>query len=182
MKHGQGEPVFCPFGPVGITLLVTVVIFMIGASSAAYFRRWPLPADPLEKLTVIANDRLGWAAQAILFPVAFLATAIIFGGVAVRLPGPWPRTLAIAATILCAAGALLWLPISAHRLQLGTQAANLIRTFDPAVPPTIMPRSTFWPHTLSILAAITLMGGVAGASQHCLRWAGSSPRWRSWGR
>jgi hypothetical protein len=95
---------------------------MIGAWSAAYFRRWPLPADPLDKLTAIANDRLGWTAQAILFPVAFLATAVIFGVIAARVPGPGPRWLAIGATALLTVGGLLWLPISVYRLQLGAQA------------------------------------------------------------
>jgi hypothetical protein len=149
------------FRQAGIALLATVVIFMIGAWSAAYFRRWPLPADPLEKLTIIANDRLGWTAQAVLFPIAFLATAVIFGGIAARLPGPWPRWLAIGATMLFGAGGLLWLPISIYRLQLGAQAAAMIRTYDPAAPPPVMVNSTFfWPHTICILAAITLMGAT----------------------
>ena len=60
----------------GVALLVTVIIFMVGAFSAAYFRRWPLPSTLLEKLTLIANDRVGWTAQAIIFPVLFLATAV----------------------------------------------------------------------------------------------------------
>ena len=155
------------FRPAGIALLATVVIFMIGAWSAAYFRRWPLPADPLDRLTVLANDRLGWTAQAIIFPVAFLATAVIFGVIAARVPGPGPRWLAIGATLLFTVGGLLWLPISIDRLQLGAQAAALIRTYDPAAPPPIMVNSTFfWPHTICILAAITLMGAalaLAGA-------------------
>ena len=148
-------------------MLATVVIFMIGAWSTAYFRRWPLPADPLDKLTVIANDRLGWTAQAIIFPVAFLTTAVIFGVIAARLPGPGPRWLAIGATVLFAVGGLLWLPISVYRLQLGAQAAELIRTYDPAAPPPVMVNSGhFWPHTLCVLAAIALMGAalaLAGA-------------------
>ena len=142
-------------------MLATVVIFMIGAWSAAYFRRWPLPADPLDRLTVIANDRLGWTTQAILFPVAFLATAVIFGVIAAPVPGPGPRWLAIGATLLFVAGGLLWLPISIYRLQLGAQAAAMIRTYDPAAPPPVMVNSTcFWPHTICILAAITLMGAA----------------------
>ena len=137
---GTPSPVLA-FRPAGIALLVTVLLFMIGAFSAAYFRRWPLPADPLERLTAIANDPLGWTAQAIIFPVAFLATALIFGVLAARLPGPWPRWLAIGATVLFAAGFLLWLPISVYRLQLGADAADLIRTFDPAAPPRVMVNS-----------------------------------------
>ena len=165
---GTPSPVLA-FRPAGIALLATVVIFMIGAWSAAYFRRWPLPADPLDKLTVIANDRLGWTAQAIIFPVAFLATAVIFGVIAARAPGPGPRWLAIGATLLFAAGGLLWLPISVDRLHLGAQAAELIRTYDPAAPPLIMVNSTFfWPHTIGVLAAIALMGAA-------LAWAGTLP-------
>ena len=143
----------------GIWLLATTILFLIGASSAAYFRRWPLPSGPLDQLTVIANDRLGWTAQAIIFPLAFLATAGIFGFMASRLSAPVPRGLALGATLLFVAGALLWLPISLDRLRLGAQAAELIRTFDPASPPEVFRDShTFWPHSLAILAAIGLMG------------------------
>ncbi|MBK9055188.1 MAG: hypothetical protein IPL78_31120 [Chloroflexi bacterium] len=80
---------------IGIALLATVIIFMVGAFAAAYFRQWPLPSTPLEKLTLIANDRVGWTTQAILFPLAFLATTILFGVITGRLPGPGPRWLAI---------------------------------------------------------------------------------------
>ncbi len=143
----------------GIALLVTTIVFLLGAFSAAYFRRWPLPSTPLDQLTVIADDRLGWTAQAVIFPVAFVATAGIFGFMAGRLSAPLPRWLGIAATLLFVAGALLWLPISVDRLRLGAQAAALIRTFDPAAPPEIFRNShTFWPHTLCILAALGAMG------------------------
>lgn len=47
------------FRPQGIALGVIIILFMIGASSAAYFRRFPLPTDPLEQLKLIANDRFG---------------------------------------------------------------------------------------------------------------------------
>ena len=145
----------------GTALLTTTILFMIGAFSAAYFRKMPLPQTPLEQLTAIAGDRIGWTAQAIIFPVAFLATVLVFGYIAAQLPGPWPRWLAIGATFLCAAGFLLWLPISAHRLELGANAAELIRTFDPNAPVEVG-RNTrvFWPHTLCILAAIALMGAA----------------------
>jgi hypothetical protein len=53
----------------GIALLATCILFMVGASVAAYFRRFPLPTDPLAQLTLIADDRIGWTAQAIIFPV-----------------------------------------------------------------------------------------------------------------
>ena len=49
----------------GIALLATTILFMIGAFSAAYFRKMPLPQTPLEQLTAIAGDRIGWTAQAI---------------------------------------------------------------------------------------------------------------------
>ena len=85
----------------GFALLAVVIIFMIGAFSAAYFRKMPLPQTPLEQLAAIADDRVGWTAQAVIFPVAYLATVLIFGYLAAQLPGPWPRWLAIGATILC---------------------------------------------------------------------------------
>ena len=149
------------FRTAGIALLASAVLFMIGAFSAAYFRKVPIPTDPLEKLTLIANDRVGWTAQAIIFPIALLATGVIFGVIAARLHGPWPRGFGIAATILFAVGALLWLSISVHRLQLGAHAAEMIRTFDPGAPPPVMLNSwEFWPHTLCVLAAIALMGAA----------------------
>ncbi|MBP7964606.1 MAG: hypothetical protein KBG20_19200 [Caldilineaceae bacterium] len=145
----------------GIWLLTTVIIFLIGAFSAAYFRSWPLPSTPLDQLTVIANDRLGWTAQAVIFPLGFVATAAIFGFMAGRLSAALPRWLGIAATLVFVAGALLWLPISIDRLRLGAQAAEMIRTFDPASPPEVFRNSgTFWPHTLCVLAALGLMGSA----------------------
>lgn len=156
-----------PLRTAGIALLATTILFMIGAFAAAYFRKMPLPQTPLEQLTAIADDRVGWTAQAIIFPVAYLATVLVFGHIAVQLPGPWPRGLAIGATILCVTGFLLWLPISLHRLDLGANAAELLRTFDPSAPVEVG-RNTwvFWPHTLCVLAAIALMGAalaMAGA-------------------
>lgn len=155
------------FRPMGITLLVTAIVFMIGAFSTAYFK-WPLPTDPLEKLTRIANDRVGWTAQAIIFPLAFLATAVLFALITAQLPGPGPRWLAVAATLLFFAGFLFWLPISMDRLQLGAKAAELIRTYDPAAPPAVMVNisGVFWANTLCILTALALMGAalaLAGA-------------------
>lgn len=155
------------FRPLGIALLATAIVFMVGASSAAYFRQWPLPATPLEKLTVIANDQVGWTAQAIIFPVVYLATAVLFALIAARLPGSGPRWLAVAATLLFFAGFLCWLVISIDRLQLGAKAAELIRTYDPAAPPEVMVNFSwvFWANTLCILAALALMGtalAVAG--------------------
>ncbi|MCS7040354.1 MAG: hypothetical protein NZP34_12170, partial [Caldilineales bacterium] len=35
--------------PAGFALLATGISFMIGAGAAAYFRRLPLPTDPLEQ-------------------------------------------------------------------------------------------------------------------------------------
>ena len=148
------------FRLTGIALLVTVFVFLIGAFSAAYFRSMP-PSDPRQQLTLIANDPIGWTAQAIIFPVAFLATAIIFGYIAMRLPEPWPRWLALAATLLFVAGFLLWIPISVGRLQLGAQAAELLRTFDASAPINVnIGGWSFWPQALSVLTAIGLMGAA----------------------
>jgi hypothetical protein len=152
---------------VGIALLAVVVVFMIGAFSAAYFRQAPLPTDPLQQLTLIANDRIGWTAQAIIFPLAFLATAIIFGVSAASLPDAGPRWLAMISALLVVAGFVLWLPISVHRLELGANAAEMLRTFDPNTPVEVGRNAwSFWPHSLCILTAIALMGAalaLAGA-------------------
>ncbi len=150
------------FRPPGIALLITVIVFMVGAFSAAYFRQWPLPSTPLQKLTLIANDRAGWTAQAIIFPLAFLATAVIFALIATRLPTPGLRWLAVAAALLFFAGFLCWLPISIDRLRLGANAAEMIRAYDPAAPSAIMGNvsGVFWANTLCILAALALMGAA----------------------
>lgn len=144
----------------GIVLLATVIVFQIGAFSASYFRAMP-SSDPRQQLTLIANDPIGWPAQAIIFPIALLATSILFGYIALRLPEPWPRWLALGATLLFVAGFVLWLPISIDRLRLAAQAAEMLRTFDPAAPPEVFLNGwAFWPHTLCVLAAIGLMGAA----------------------
>lgn len=145
----------------GFVLLATGILFMIGASAAAYFRRFPLPTDPLEQLTLIANDRIGWSAQAIIFPICFVAVAVVFGWMAMQLPAGWPRWLAVAATLASVAALLLWLPISANRLQLAAQAAERIASYDPAAPPEVFRNTgTFWPYTFAALAGIGLMGAA----------------------
>lgn len=149
------------FRSAGIALLAVSILFMIGASTAAYFRRFPLPTAPLDQLTLIANDRIGWSAQAIIFPICFLAVAIIFGWMATQLPGQWPRRLAIGATALSGAALLLWLPISIDRLQLGARAAAMIASYDPAALPEVFRNAgTFWPYTFCALAGIALMGAA----------------------
>ncbi|MCB0228026.1 MAG: hypothetical protein KDH90_02640, partial [Anaerolineae bacterium] len=132
----------------GIALLAVCILFMIGASVAAYFRRFPIPTDPLEQLTLIANDRAGWTAQAVIFPVCFLAFTIIFGWMAAQLPAGSARWLAIAAALAAGAALLLWLPISADRLRLGTHAAEMIAAYDPTAPSEVFrDTGTFWPYT-----------------------------------
>jgi hypothetical protein len=146
--------------PFGLALLVTIIVFMIGAFSAAYFRL-PLPTTPLEQLQRIANDRLGWTAQAIIFPVSFLAITIIFGHLTTKMPGGWPCWLAVAATVLSGVALLLWLTISINRLHLGAQAAELIANYDPGTGtpfPVIVNFDTFWSYTFCALASIGLMG------------------------
>lgn len=144
----------------GIALLGTCILFMVGASVAAYFRRFPLPTDPLEQLTLIAADRIGWSAQAIIFPICFLAVTVIFGWLAMKLPGGWPRFLAMAAAAASAAALLLWLPISINRLQLSTRAAQMIAAYDPAAPPEVFNTGTFWLYTFSALAGVALMAAA----------------------
>lgn len=147
--------------PAGFALLAISILFMIGAGAAAYFRRFPLPSDPLEQLTLIANDRLGWSAQAIIFPICFLAVAVVFGWMAMQLPAGWPRGLAVAAALASVAALLLWLPISANRLQLAARAAQMIASYDPAAPPEVFRNTgTFWPYTFTALAGIGLMGAA----------------------
>ena len=145
----------------GIALLAVCILFMIGASVAAYFRRFPIPTDPLEQLTLIANDRAGWTAQAVIFPVCFLAFTIIFGWMAAQLPAGSARWLAIAAALAAGAALLLWLPISADRLRLGTHAAEMIAAYDPTAPSEVFrDTGTFWPYTFCALASVALLGAA----------------------
>ena len=145
----------------GIALLAVCILFMIGASVAAHFRRFPIPTDPLEQLTLIANDRAGWTAQAVIFPVCFLAFTIIFGWMAARLPAGSARWLAIAAALAAGAALLLWLPISADRLRLGTHAAEMIAAYDPTAPSEVFrDTGTFWPYTFCALASVALLGAA----------------------
>lgn len=145
----------------GIALLAVCILFMIGASVAAYFRRFPIPTDPLEQLTLIANDRAGWTAQAVIFPVCFLAFTIIFGWIAAQLPAGSARWLAIAAALAAGAALLLWLPISADRLRLGTHAAEMIAAYDPTAPSEVFrDTGTFWPYTFCALASVALLGAA----------------------
>ena len=145
----------------GIALLAVCILFMIGASVAAYFRRFPIPTDPLEQLTLIANDRAGWTAQAVIFPVCFLAFTIIFGWMAARLPAGSARWLAIAAALAAGAALLLWLPISADRLRLAARAAEMIAAYDPTAPSEVFrDTGTFWPYTFCALASVALLGAA----------------------
>lgn len=146
--------------PFGLALLITIIVFMIGAFSAAYFRP-PIPTDPLEQLQRIAKDRPGWTAQAIIFPVSFLIITIVFGQLSANLPDGWPHWLAILATFLSGAACLLWLAISANRLHLGAQAVELMANYDPHTPlPVLISFNTFWPYTYCALAGIGLMGAA----------------------
>ena len=145
----------------GIALLAVCILFMIGASVAAHFRRFPIPTDPLEQLTLIANDRAGWTAQAVIFPVCFLAFTIIFGWMAARLPAGSARWLAIAAALAAGAALLLWLPISADRLRLAARAAEMIAAYDPTAPSEVFrDTGTFWPYTFCALASVALLGAA----------------------
>lgn len=147
--------------PAGFVLLATGILFMIGAGAAAYFRRFPLPTNPLEQLTLIANDRAGWTAQTIIFPICFAAVAVVFSWMTMQLPAGWPRWLAVAATVASVAALLLWLPISANRLQLAGRAAEMIASYDPAAPPEVFRNTgTFWPYTFAALAGIGLIGAA----------------------
>ena len=145
----------------GIALLAVCILFMIGASVAARFRRFPIPTDPLEQLTLIANDRAGWTAQAVIFPVCFLAFTIIFGWMAAQLPAGSARWLAIAAALAAGAALLLWLPISADRLRLAARAAEMIAAYDPTAPSEVFrDTGTFWPYTFCALASVALLGAA----------------------
>lgn len=112
-------------------------------------------------MTLIANDRAGWTAQTIIFPICFVAVAVVFSWITMQLPAGWPRWLAVAAALASVAALLLWLPISINRLQLAGRAAEMIASYDPAAPPEVFRNTgTFWPYTFAALAGIGLMGAA----------------------
>ncbi len=150
---------------LGIILLMLVILFMIGAGAAAYFRTWP-HSGPEEQLRLIATDRLGWTAQAVIFPLVFVATALLFFALAQRLPAGGPRWLGWGATVLLAASALLWLPISINRIRFWATAVALLAQWEADRPVEVnFGLQTFWAHTSAILLAITLMGAALAWSQ-----------------
>ena len=80
---------------------------------------------------------------------------------AAQLPAGSARWLAIAAALAAGAALLLWLPISADRLRLGTHAAEMIAAYDPAAPPEVFrDTGTFWPYTFCALASVALLGAA----------------------
>ncbi|MCA9875962.1 MAG: hypothetical protein KC441_19955 [Anaerolineales bacterium] len=157
---------------LGIELLVLVIIFMIGAGVAAYFRKFPHDS-PREQLQLIANDRWGWTAQAIIFPVVFAATAVLFLIMARQLPAGWPRWLGLVAAGLFALGFLLWMPISIRRMRYWSRAVTLLENYDSELPVDVnIGGRTFWPHTVSVLLAIAFMGSAlaVGGTLPILGW------------
>lgn len=148
-----------------IDLFIVVIFFLVGAFVAAYFRKWP-HSSPLEQLTLIANDRWGWTAQAIMFPLAFLATAVLFLLLALQLPETWPRWLGLIAAALFAVGWFLWVPISISRLRYWPEAVELLHNYDPAHPVDVnFGDRTFWQHTISVLLAIVFMSVALALGQ-----------------
>ncbi len=147
------------FRVAGVAMLAGTLLMLIGAFSAAYFRRMP-PTEPLEQLQVIAGDAVGWMAQAILFPVGMAVIAVSFGLTAMQLPVSSARWLAIASTTLSAVACLLWIPISVTRLHLLDAAPALIASFDANSPPRVMigDQGLFWLYTVLTLASLILLG------------------------
>ena len=119
---------------------------------------------PGEKPTVIANDRIGWTAQAIILPVCFLAVAIIFGWIAQRLP--FAARVAVAATVARHGGAAA---LAAHHgesafTSAGGAAAPLAG-HDPNCPTAgARQRRHLLPYTAVALAGIALMGAALALS------------------
>lgn len=145
---------------LGFALLVLVIIFMIGAFAAAYFRKFP-HSSPQESLQLIAHDRTGWMAQAIIFPLMFGGTAVLFLLLAWQLPDGMPHGLGLLAAALFAAGFAFWLPLSIGRIRYWPQAVELLQNYDPNQPVDVnFGGSTFWPHTITVMLAITLMSAA----------------------
>ncbi|MCB8960184.1 MAG: hypothetical protein H6651_07705 [Ardenticatenales bacterium] len=156
----------------GIVLLILVILFMVGAGAAAYFRRWP-HKDVREQLTLIAHDRFGWTAQALIFPLVFGLTAILFLLITQTLAATGPRSLGLVAALLFGAACCLWLPISIGRIRYWSTAVALLAKHDVDRPVDInFGANTFWSHTICILLAIVLMSTA-------LAWAGVLP-WLGW--
>lgn len=113
-------------------------------------------SDPRTQLQAIAARPRGWRAQAWGFPLAFTVTSVGFATVAATMPERRSRTLALAASAMSFASILLWLPISAKRLEIGRSIDALVSEEQP--PPVDIGGWSFWPYTLATLGSILVMG------------------------
>ena len=118
-------------------------------------------SDPRTQLEAIAARPRAWAAQAVGFPIAFAVTALGFATVAAAMPDHRSRRVATAAAVLSGASTLLWLPISARRIELGRRVDVLLAAQEPTV--NIGAR-TFWPYTIATLGSLVGMGSALALS------------------
>jgi hypothetical protein len=107
------------------------------------------------QLEAIASRPAAWKAQAVGFPVAFTVTGLGFAAVAATMPERRARRLAMASSVLGLLSVLLWLPITAKRLDIGRRADALLVEQPKAID---IGGWSFWPYTLATLGSILLMG------------------------
>jgi hypothetical protein len=112
-------------------------------------------SDTRVQLEAIARRQAAWEAQAVGFPVAFAVTGLGFAAVASTMPERRSRQLAMASSALRFLSVLLWLPITAKRLDIGRRVDELL-----VEQPKVIDIGgwSFWPYTLATLSSILLMG------------------------
>jgi hypothetical protein len=145
---------------VGGVLIVTGAAAQLIAAMLPVWRVFT-SSDPRVQLEAIARRPAAWKAQAVGFPVAFALTGLGFAAVASTLPERRSRQLAMASSALGFLSVLLWLPITAKRLNIGRRVDALLVEQPKAVD---IGGWSFWPYTLATLGSILLMGCALVAS------------------
>jgi hypothetical protein len=142
--------------------LVIAASWLPGLPAALLDPRVFTSPDPRVKLEVIASRPKAWTGHAFGFPAAFALTALGYGLLSAGIEERRSRRLALAATGLGFASALLWLPISVNRLRLASRANSLLE--EGSTETVDIGSWTFWPYTVAHLGSILAMRSALALS------------------
>ena len=123
-------------------------------------------ADPRVRLEAIAARPWGWTAQAIAFPIGFAAVAcgaLLAGRILIPARHPARRVAGLGGWLAVAA-VVLWLPISAARLEAGSAAHTLLSSAGPSEWRRAFDTPTFAAYTVAALLSTAAAAGAAGWS------------------